>query len=338
MAQVLKKHFPAVHISMLIRRYTSEIVQYHPAVDQMLFYDSDSQPLPFFQFVRSLRSERIDVVFQTNPRFRIALMMWFAGIPIRVGTGYRWYSFLFNRKVYEHRKDSRYHELEYNLHLLKAIDCPLDNDAITPSFAVPSSALERVRTLLAQFNIPEGAKIITLHPGSGGSAREWSPKKFGELGKKLSDLRNVYIFVTGSNDEGDLAREILEMIGTNSRSLVNMLNLTELAALIKTSSLFVSNSTGPIHIAAAVGTPVIGLYPQLVPMSATRWGPYTNRKVVFTPKQVPIDCRQCAGEAHGRCVCMEAITVDEVADAAIAMFSTSEHEAHVTDIHLSNSK
>src|SRR5713101_6106048 len=101
MARVLKKHSPSLRIAFLIQRYTSEIVESDPCVDQVLFYDDGERTLPFLRLAAALRAERFDAVFHTHPRFRLALMTRAAGIPVRVGTGYRWYSFLFNRKVYE---------------------------------------------------------------------------------------------------------------------------------------------------------------------------------------------------------------------------------------------
>jgi ADP-heptose:LPS heptosyltransferase len=90
----------------------------------------------------------------------------------------------------------------------------------------------------------------------------------------------------------------------------------ELAALISMSSLFVANSTGPVHVAAALGIPVVGLYPWQTAMSAKRWGPYSERKVVLSPK-APEDCPECDG--HARCACMDTIGVDAVVGAAYSL-------------------
>ena len=85
---------------------------------------------------------------------------------------------------------------------------------------------------------------------------------------------------------------------------------------LRQAAVFVANSTGPIHIAAAVGTPVVGLYPQLTALSTRRWGPYTERKTVFSPVDKPEDCRVCLFEKGEPCACMASIGVDAVFDAA----------------------
>jgi ADP-heptose:LPS heptosyltransferase len=321
MARVLKQHLRNAQISMLIRRYTTELVEDDPNVDKILFYDDGYHPLRLSHVIATLRTEKFDVVFHTHPRFRAALMTWLARIPLRVGTGYRWYSFLFNRKVFEHRKNAQRHELEYNLNLLKAIDCPVDFNGIAPTLHAKPFAIDRVKKLLTANEIPEFCKIILLHPGSGGSARNWSAEKFIGLGKRLAALQDVRVVITGGRGEDRLVGAIHSQIGPRSIAIVNQLSLGEYAALAGLAALFVSNSTGPIHIAAAVGTPVIGLYPQLIPLSAARWGPYTAKKIIFAPQDRPPDCRICTGQADSPCECMDSISVDEVYAGAMSVLS-----------------
>jgi ADP-heptose:LPS heptosyltransferase len=107
---------------------------------------------------------------------------------------------------------------------------------------------------------------------------------------------------------------------------VGKCTLKELAALIGASSLFVSNSTGPLHLAVAMGTPVVGLYPQHTAMSAKRWGPYTGNSAVFVPER-PLDCNTCV-EHNSACECMATITVEAVLAAARSLLA--KHQAGMT--------
>ena len=317
MAQVLKKQFPQAHIAMLIQRYTAELVEDNRSVDQIIFYDDGERPIPLFHLVGSLRSHRFDIVFHTQPRFRLALMTWFARISVRVGTGYRWYSLLFNRRVYEHRKDAQYHELEYNLHLLATIGCSAEGEDVTPTLQVRADVLDKMCKMLFSLGIKTNYRIVILHPGSGRSARDWSSENFGLLGKQLSKIPEVKIIVTGRSTERSLIGEVKAVIGDSAIVLPRELSLREFGALSKMASLFIANSTGPIHIAAAVGTPVIGLYPQITPQSAKRWGPYTEKKAIFTPLDKPADCKKCVDATANACECMASIRVDEVYEAAV---------------------
>jgi heptosyltransferase-2 len=251
-------------------------------------------------------------------------MTWIARIPLRVGTGYRWYSFLFNKKMYEHRKTAQRHELEYNLNLLSVINCPADFNDVVPALNVEPSALETVRAFLHRSGIEKEHRIVILHPGSGGSARDWKPENFGALGKRLAKLPNVKVVITGGAGEDEIVNKVQEIVGSAALTILNELRLIEYAALAKLSSLFISNSTGTIHIAAAVGTPVIGLYPQIVPLSAPRWGPYTENKMIFSPKNKPLDCTVCLREKGSVCNCMDSISVDEVYEAAVSFLTLPE--------------
>jgi ADP-heptose:LPS heptosyltransferase len=318
MARALKRCRPGAHVAMLIQSYTSELVEADPGVDEVISLDRN--PPPIADTVSRLRKSRFDVVFHTHPRSRLALITLLAGIPVRVGTGYRWYSYCFNRRVFEHRKDARRHELEYNLNLLGAIGCDGPWGDVRPRIVPDEGRISDARRRLAELGIPAGARLAILHPGSGASARDWSPEKFAALATMLAgSAGGIAILVTGGKGEEDLVSRVLSDCPPEVRSLVGSLSILEYAALAKLASVFVANSTGPLHIAAAVGTPVVGLYPQIRPLSAARWGPYTDRKIIFTPQGFPDDCSKCAGTRGSRCECMDSISPAGVRDAALKL-------------------
>jgi heptosyltransferase-2 len=245
-------------------------------------------------------------------------MTFLAGIPVRVGTGYRWYSWLFNRRVYEHRKDARRHELEYNLNLLQAIGGEAAPGEFRPTMPVGELARERARSVLASIGIDPAETLVLLHPGSGGSARDWPWRRFGELARRLKALPSTRVVVTGGRGEKGLVERVLEVAGEGVLGLAEELDLRGFTGIIAKASLFVSNSTGPIHIAAAVGTPVIGFYPQVKPLGAERWGPYTDRRTIFTPEGRSPSCTDCVGAPGTDCACMDSIDVGRVYEAAVA--------------------
>jgi len=324
MLPVLRRCFPDAHIAMLLRRYTGEIIEGNPHVNEFLWYDNSDGLVSFEEMRNTLRSRKFDVVIVGYPTLRLAWLMFRALIPLRVGTGYRYYSLLFNKRVFEHRKDAKRHEVEYNLNLLKELGCAPDS---APEFDldIPAGAEARVREILLSVGIDTEKEIVIVHPGSGGSAREWQASNFGSLGLKLAEARGTQIVVTGTAHEARQVADVLRISHGRAVSLAGKLSLKELAALIRLSQLFVSNSTGPLHVAAALGVPVIGLYPQHTPMSARRWGPYTAEKAVFTP-QKPHDCADCTGTRGEPCACMESITPEEVYQAAVRLLERAEKE------------
>jgi heptosyltransferase-3 len=176
-----------------------------------------------------------------------------------------------------------------------------------------------VETHLRELGVKEGEPLIVLHPGSHGSARNWSPEKFAELAGLLAGHKDVRLVVTGGSGEEEIAQEVINHAGPRALKLVDTFSLLEYAALAKRASLFVANSTGTLHIAAAVGTPVIGFFPQQPSLSAKRWGPYASKRMLFTPLDQPADCSKCAAGPADRCECMETIDAQDVYRAAIAL-------------------
>jgi heptosyltransferase-3 len=322
MAQVLKSQSPEVHVAMLVQRYTADLVHQSAYVDELIFADDERGEIPLMQLADTLRSGKFDAVVHTHPRFRIALATWLSGIPVRVGSGYRWYSILFNRRVFEHRKDATRHELEYNLNLLAAIGCPVTYQA--PLLQVRPQDLRSVRQRLESLGVNQQDSIVILHPGSGGSARDWNVRNFGSLAHRLSERPNVKVLVTGSEHERALVEVVKSIGGRRVVSVAGMFALSEIGALASLANVFVANSTGPLHIAAAVGTPVVGLYPQGTALSAARWGPYTKQKAILSPVGMPLDCNTCTRNGSRVCECMDSISVDDVFEAVRTRLGTVE--------------
>jgi heptosyltransferase-3 len=326
MLPVLRRCYPHAHIVMLLSTYTGEIVAGNPYVNELLWYDNGRQLLPFGSMLREIRKRELDAVVVAHPTLRLALLMFLARIPARIGSGYRYYSFLFNHRVYEHRKDARRHEVEYNLQLLRELDCQLDGK-IEFALEISREDQESVDRLLRSHGIRPGEELIVLHPGSGGSAREWPSRYFAELAGLFWKERQSKVVVTGLPGDEGKADMVVGATEGSALSVVGKLRVKELAALVRSADLVIANSTGPLHIAAAVGTPVVGLYPQLRPMSAARWGPYTGKKRILVPDK-PADCQDCSPERGQECACMASIPVSDVYRAASELLA----EPHCADL------
>jgi heptosyltransferase III len=313
MLPFLRERYPQAHIAMLLNPYTGAVVRGNRYVNELIWYEEHGTPVPFDRLLRTIKSGRFDAVIIVHPTPRLAWLMFRAGVPLRIGTGYRYYSLLFNVRNFEHRKDARKHELEYNLELLRFLNCRVPSFPVTPEFDIhiPPEAELRIRQLRQSLKIDADRALVVIHPGSGGSARQWPLESFKRLARLLIEDPAVQVCVTGSEQEISVSRELAQVNSDRIYTVAGQLTLMELAALQRASDLVVANSTGPLHLAVAVGTAVVGLYPQIVPMSPRRWGPYTEKKSVFVPGKPP-DCRECV---HGRtpeCACMASIAVEDV--------------------------
>jgi heptosyltransferase III len=313
MIGVLRKQYPHAAISMLLQHYTGEIVQGHRELAGILWYDGDGRPVPFFAMLRSIRAHRFDAVVVARPTPRLAWLMFLARIPVRIGTGYRAYSFLFNSRVFEHRKDARRHELEYNLNLLLALGVRAEalKDPVVYGLRVSPEDEKSARDVLARRGLSLDHPFAVIHPGTGGSAREWQIGNLSELGRRICRQKKMAVVVTGNAAERSLAETLAGQIGSGSVSVAGELTMKQLAAVLERARIWIGHSTGPLHLAVALGTPVVGLYPQMIPMSPRRWGPYTPMSRVHVPDR-PADCTKCEDGKLGHCPCMDTITVNEV--------------------------
>jgi ADP-heptose:LPS heptosyltransferase len=309
LAGLVKKHYPGTKVSFMVKSYTKALVENHPFINDVIILEESSGKVPFRVNQKIVSAGNYDSAVLVYPTLKTALILFFSGIADRIGTGYRWYSFMFNRKVYTHRKYAAKHELEFNVELLKKFGI---NEKLTPGNAefglkadsiVKQQILEEIKKAGIGFDKP----IVIIHPGSGGSAVDYPIDKMQELTKLIDSDLDVDIIITGGTGEENLCGKLL--VSPKIVSFAGKLNLSEMIALIDLSDIFVSNSTGPIHIAAALGKYTVGFYPNLLACSAKRWEPYTDKKVIFVPEN---DCDDCDREQCGSQDCMSSINPSRV--------------------------
>ncbi len=303
-ASILKQEYPEAKISFLARSYTATILRFHRDIDQILIYDPQRAHKGWkghHLLAKELQNEHFDVAFLFFPTFPLSWCLFQAGIPRRVGMGFRWYAPLFlNWKVYEHRKYGIKHELEYNLSLLSKFVDRLPKRVLF-HFRLPESLVQWRQDFLERLDLKPS--YIILHPGNGGSAPNLNVGQYQFVIRWLLDHTEHPIFVTGSFEERILVDQILSGVDTERLfDLSGKLSLEELTALIAGARLFISSSTGPLHIANAFQVPVLAFYCPAIPCSPRRWGPYNQLEWAITPDISP--CKTCnpAHCPHGNCL------------------------------------
>lgn len=309
LAKVIKENYPDCRITFLVQTYTAPLLQNHDYIDQVLILKKENGKILCRENAEMLRQMNFDMAITVYPKFDIAWMIFRSGIKKRVGTGYRWYSFLFNEKVFEHRKDAKRHELEYNFNLLKKLGIEYNSkpDSVSFNIHVKNEDTIKIKTLLETENFDFSKKTAIIHPGSGGSAVDWPISKYKELIDSLARQLKFNLVITGGEAEKNICAEVAGNSG--AINLAGKVSLSELTAVINFADLMVANSTGPIHIAAALGKYVIGFYPKIVECSPERWGPYTNRRTVFMPE---LNCSNCSRKQCEELNCMDSIPVEKV--------------------------
>ncbi|MCP4705045.1 MAG: glycosyltransferase family 9 protein [candidate division Zixibacteria bacterium] len=269
--------------------------------------------IPLLHSDKNAQKELQDILIKRN--YKVALMVYpdkiiskivyKSKISIRIGTARRFQSIYFNRFLFHSRKANKKHESEYNLDFLKFFEP--SKVSYTPHVYLMEDNVKTAKEILADANI--SGRFIVLHPGSGGSADRWPLEHFIELYYILNE-KNYSVVFTGSTEEN---KEIEKFANKRDISLNNLAGKTDirtLAGLLSLADIVVANSTGPLHLASAVGTRVIGLYPNRHAMSPKRWGPLgTGHQVILPPN------RQNE---------MSAIKPEDIAKIAISMKTVPE--------------
>ncbi len=301
-ATELRRVMPAVRLSFLSSVYAAPVLAHHPDLDEVLTVTGQET---LGELVRLFR-RNVDAPVFLKPFRRPLTAAWLARVPLRVGTGYRWYSWLLNRRVYEHRSDFSRHESTYNLGLLRGLGLA-PGEVAPPRLVVMAEERAWAKRFMGESH---GLRVL-VHPG-GFSSRLWKPVHYRDLVLRLaSEGREVVL--TGNAAERDKFRADTQAsewpVGV--RDLMGGLTLRQLMAVIAESHAVVSLATGPMHLAAALGIPTVSIFDPRRNNSPTRWQPL-GTGVVLRP-EVPT-CEKCIYEACPYWDCLDRITVETVAE------------------------
>ncbi|TES91309.1 MAG: glycosyltransferase family 9 protein [Candidatus Cloacimonadota bacterium] len=316
LAEILKEKIPDCEINFMPRESIKELIYNQPYIDRVITYNSQG----LSKSIRILKKERYDIAFLLFPSFSLSLMLFLARIPQRIGTGFRWYSFLLNQRIYEHRLPSEKHEVEYNLGLLRKLD--ISESVKKPKLYVDIDEKLSATQFLKNIGI-DSDSFIVVHSGSGGSSLSWPEQNYKKLVTLLSKELGYQIVLSGTEEEFVKTERLREGCDWKVVNIAGKTNLRELAAVISLAQIFISSSTGPMHIASAVDTKVIAFFPPSRVNRKTRWGPL-NTSLVFEPP-VPY-CERCIKEKCKYYNCLSLITPESVMEGIKNWKTKRRHE------------
>lgn len=300
-AGLIKEHFPDMQIAILGRAYTRDIALACKFVDSFIDYED------FITKDILINGEKPQAIIHLITQSEIARRAKALKIPLRIGTSSRLYHwFTCNKLVSLSRKNSGLHEAQLNLKLLQPLKI---YRRLTQSELLPYFGLSRLQPLLPAFqNLldPQRYNLI-IHPKSRGNAREWPIEHFIALINLLDDTK-FKIFISGVESEIPFIREIIAKLKKDATVIAGTIDLAQFISFINAADGVVANSTGPVHVAAAMGKDVIGIYPPLKPKDPGRWGPIGSHAhtMVFNK-----DCNDCKLSPHN-CACINAIQPLEI--------------------------
>jgi ADP-heptose:LPS heptosyltransferase len=297
-ATALRQLLPQARIIFLSSEYAAPLLQHHPDLD-------DIWTVTGHESLRSLIAifrRDVDAALFLKPFKPLMWAACLARVPIRVATGYRWYSMLANRRVYEHRKECSKHEAEYNVGMLTGLGLA-PSKAVPPKLVVTKGERDAARERLKDVKAPR----VILHPG-GFAARRWRSEHYRDLAENLQ-RSGLSILLTGSPEEAENFTQVFAPLPEGVRNLMGTLSLRKMMAVIAESHAVVSGATGPAHIAAACGVPSVTLFDPRRNNLPMRWQPI-GTGVVLRP-EVPT-CERCIYDACPYWDCLDRLTVETV--------------------------
>ncbi len=311
----LRQSYPKAHIAWMVASSFRSLLDGHPLLDEVIPFDrarygrmwrDPGAGLAFWRFVREVRSRRFDLILDLQGLMRSGLLSLFSGARRRIG-------FSDAREgawcCYTHRVNPGargVHAVEKNLRVLAALGLP----AHVPQFPLHVGAADRqvAHRLLAQAGLEPGREFIAVMPGTRWSSKLWPLEHLAGLIDALHAEQEARCVLFGAPDETGLAETVRGACRSLPLDLVGRTNLPELTALLSQARLAISNDSGPMHIAAALGTPLVALFG---PTNPARTGPYSRaaRLARHSVPCAPCLRRVCPLKHHE---CMRGLTVEQV--------------------------
>ena len=276
----VRRAFPKSILKVLVSDYAKEVLHHNPDVDGSIVYKGDE----LGEMRERLLRERFDTVFVVYPRPILGYLFRRTGIPLRIGTAYRWYSPLFfNRRVRLHRRGEGTHEADLNLRLAK--DWIGEHRAERLFYHVTDDEIRQGREYLNGKGM--GDRFFIVFPGGKGTMPNLDADAYAGF---LVDMVKCFgrpVLVASGKGEQPVMERMEKRVGKEDRVhfMKEELSIRELASVIHHGAVFISGSTGPMHIAASLGVRTLTFFPASG-CSEKRWGPIGNRSTVIRADKI----------------------------------------------------
>lgn len=305
----LKDRWPEARLTWLVKRQWADLVERIAGVDRL--WPVDSTPGGWLGQIAALRAERFDLMIDLQGLFRSAAMGWVSGAPIRIGfsngrEGSPWF--------YTHRvpvPTVEMHAVDRYLLVAAALGAP---PTARPQFRFNEAGrdLSATQDIFQRRGLSLEKPWVAMNISARWLTKRWPLQSFAAVADQLSEEGVGPIVVIGSEHERTAVTEFKALTAHPIVDLAGAVPLGCLPALLSKAAVMITNDSGPMHIAAAVGTPVVALFG---PTSSVRTGPYGSTHTVFTHD---LPCRPCFSRSCGHSPAMECLTTIAPADVAKA--------------------
>ncbi len=311
--RAVRKRFPDAEIAIVARPYVADIYRDQEICNQLIPYDPKGLHAGFFgreRLAAELRAQKFDVALLLQNAFDAAWLAWRSNIPERIGYARDARSFLLTKAVPLPRQgEIPAHEKFYYLELLRRagwLDSLQDETFI--GLHVPEAKRRSADEFLCKLGARQGAPRIAIGAGASyGSAKCWPPSRFAEVANRLQSEADADVILLGTAAEANVSTAISAEMHQPPIDLTGKTAIADLPALLSQCYLFIGNDSGAMHVAAAVGLPVVAVFGPTDPLGTS---PVTHRCSIVQQKPYCSPCflRRCPTDHR----CMTAITAGMV--------------------------
>jgi len=311
----VRTHFPTAEIVIVANPLVAELFSPHPDCDRVIIYDKKGghqRISGLLRFCSTLRREHFDLAILFQNAMEAAIISRFAGIPRRLGYATDGRGFLLNYQVPVGHAERCLHHTDYYLHLLSSA-------VITAAKKPLKLFISENEFVQVQEKLAPGSNWTAINPGASyGSAKRWIPERFAAVADRLNEKYQQNIVLIGGPGERDIGRDIEKMMTHQPLNLIGKTTVREMMTILASCSLVITNDSGPMHVAAALDTPLVAIFG---PTDYTTTSPMTTKAKLIRKDTPCAPCllRQCPKDHQ----CMQAVTADDVLQAA----------AELLDIH-----
>ena len=314
--QALRKAYPDAWISAMVAPAAYPALELNPNVDEVLVYDKRARWGRQFQFWRQLRSRRFEIAVIAHCTNPVNWLVYLSGIPERIGyarrAGYLLTTALPNLKVLGEK-----HEAEYILDLVEKVGAKRVDPIVTFRFDPEDASF--AAGMLRKMGIGEKLPVVAVHAGSSSPSKRWPKEYFAQLIARLARRDDMRVILVGGTQEMSLSHEIIpEGMEHRVVDFTGLFNLRELGAVLARCALLVSADSGPVHVAAGVGTPNLTIFGRSRPgLGPKSWGPLGPGNRVI---QKDVGCTEClADDCKIDLKCLKELGVEEVYQAVVEL-------------------
>lgn len=311
----IRKTFPSAEVQVLAKPWVAEVYKLSPDVDRIFLFKEPGEHQGIagkLKLALELKKENFDLAIYLQNAIEAAILGWLARIPLRAGYDSDCRGFLLTHPVRRTKEIKQVYQVDYYLNMVKSLGCEQASRDVTLSASKIKDISDRCLEERGLSGVPV---LIGLAPGAMyGPAKRWFPERFGAVAKKLTETFVSRAIIFGSKGDMEVAQTVQDAIGGTAINIAGRTDLSEAIALISRCSIFITNDSGLMHVAGALGVPTLAIYGSTNPVTT----PPPGKKSVIVRKEVP--CSPCLKQVCPTDFrCMEEISIDEVYETAKAM-------------------